>query len=89
LSVLCAFVTLNKRLLTYLIVVTLSIGGFVQHVRSRCTCSGVWHLRVSAAKSPRSTAKRSSDSKCQSIDRVKRWIAATAEVWQMTDQIVP
>jgi len=25
------------------IVVSLSIGGVVQHVRSRCLCSGVWH----------------------------------------------
>jgi len=23
-----------------------SIGGVVQHVRSRCPCSGVWHLFV-------------------------------------------
>jgi len=27
------------------IVVSLSVGGVVQHVRSRCPCSGVWHLR--------------------------------------------
>jgi len=26
------------------IVVSLSIGGVVQHVHSRCPCSGVWHL---------------------------------------------
>jgi len=26
------------------IVVSLSVGGAVQHVRSRCPCSGVWHL---------------------------------------------
>ena len=26
------------------IVVSLSVGGVVQHVRSRCPCSGVWHL---------------------------------------------
>ena len=25
------------------IVVSLSVGGVVQHVRSRCPCSGVWH----------------------------------------------
>jgi len=27
------------------IVVTVSVGGVVQHVRSRCPWSGVWHLR--------------------------------------------
>jgi len=26
------------------IVAILSVGGVVQHVRSRCPCSGVWHL---------------------------------------------
>ena len=26
------------------IVVSSSVGGVVQHVRSRCPCSGVWHL---------------------------------------------
>jgi len=26
------------------LVVSLSVGGVVQHVRSRCPCSGVWHL---------------------------------------------
>jgi len=25
-------------------VVSLSVGGVVQHIRSRCPCSGVWHL---------------------------------------------
>ena len=25
------------------IVVSLSVGGVVQHVRTRCPCSGVWH----------------------------------------------
>jgi len=28
------------------IVVSSSVGGVVQHVRSRCPCSGVWHLSV-------------------------------------------
>ena len=28
------------------IVVSSSVGGVVQHVRSRCPCSGVWHLRA-------------------------------------------
>jgi len=27
------------------IVVSLPVGSVVQHVRSRCPCSGVWHLR--------------------------------------------
>ena len=27
------------------IVMSLSVGGVVQHVRSRCPCSGVWHLQ--------------------------------------------
>ena len=26
------------------LVVSLAVGGVVQHVRSRCPCSGVWHL---------------------------------------------
>jgi len=29
------------------IVVSLSVGGVVQHIRSRCPCSGVWHLQYS------------------------------------------
>ena len=29
------------------IVVSLSVGGVVQHVCSRCPCSGVWHLPLS------------------------------------------
>jgi len=31
------------------IVVSLSVGGVVQHVRSRCPCSGVWHWVVTLA----------------------------------------
>jgi len=32
------------------IVVSLSVGGVEQHVRSRCPCSGVWHLLSAVAK---------------------------------------
>jgi len=31
------------------IVVSLSVGGVVQHVRSRCPCSGVWVLANKSA----------------------------------------
>jgi len=31
-----------------IIVVSLSVGGVVQHVRSRCPCSGVWLLTLLA-----------------------------------------
>jgi len=67
-------------------VVSSSVGGVVQHVRSRCPCSGVWHLirTMRAARLTRGADEQVAvvvvDSFCPSDDGDVRAAAAAAAV---------